>query len=158
VATYLLPDYIKAQRGTKYRARQPTRRYDSGSVSTFCCFDMGCLINPLLLISINHRTHHCCQYFPPLSKVTTRVTSLIWEHTRPEARLIEAGLVDAEDGAGHIILRLGGRLSTLLQNEEVCARVVEEDPFEKCLDPVALRICRESRMHTTTHYFTMRHS
>ena len=35
--------------------------------------------------------------------------------------MIEAGLVDAGDGVEHIILRLGGRLSTLLQNkEEVC--------------------------------------
>jgi hypothetical protein len=73
-----------------------------------------------------------------------------WEYTRPEARLIEAGLVDVKDGVEHIIPRPGGRLSTPLLNEgEVRARVVE-GPFEKCLDPILLRVRRESRMHIMT--------
>ena len=55
------------------------------------------------------------------SKLPPSLCLLVWERTWSEARVIEAGLVDAGDGVEHIILRLGGRLSTLLQNkEEVC--------------------------------------
>jgi 2EXR family len=87
---------------------------------------------------------------------------MIWEYTFPEARVIEAGLEYSEDDSEgeteYIVLRLAGRLSTLLQHqEEFTTRITEDGPFEKCLDPVALWICRESRMYTMTQYTTMRH-
>ncbi|KAH8889970.1 hypothetical protein GQ53DRAFT_842502 [Thozetella sp. PMI_491] len=50
-----------------------------------------------------------------------------------------------------------GRLSTWLQTN-VSLRILEDAPLEKCPDPVALWVCRESRTHTLRRYVLMLHS
>lgn len=89
---------------------------------------------------------------------------MVWEYTWPDARLIEVALVDnpafhdEEDTTEPfevVNLRLAGSLSTMLR-EDLAARVVECHPVEHCPDPVALQICRQSRMHTLSRYRVMK--
>ena len=73
---------------------------------------------------------------------------------------MEAALVDNpkwQDDEGDepseiVNLRLAGSLSTMLRQPDVGTRIVDEEPFEACPDPVALYVCRQSRLHTLRKY------
>jgi hypothetical protein len=103
---------------------------------------------------------------------------MIWEHTWPAPRVIEAAIegVDEEDheddeqeGEGEdddeeedslpelTLLRLAGSLSAFLECD-FGHKILEEGPVEECPLPVALRVCHESRQHTLTQYILMQHA
>ncbi|CAG8978003.1 hypothetical protein HYALB_00000672 [Hymenoscyphus albidus] len=100
--------------------------------------------------------------FHQFSKLVDEVRLMIWEFTWPTSRVIEAALFNNPEGQEEesiepfeiVNLRLAGSLSTMLRQEIGC-RVVEEGPMEQCPDPVALRICHQSRMHTLKRYRLM---
>lgn len=89
---------------------------------------------------------------------------MIWELTWPPPRLIEAGLCIVESDEEGVdservnsILQPGQSLSTALKGDLGC-RVLEEGPFEKFPEPVALQVCQESRRHTLTPYLHLSHA
>lgn len=95
----------------------------------------------------------------PFSKLPPEIRLEIWEHTWPEARVAEVALhIDTsipEQTLTHY-MRITGRVSTFLR-QEFRDRILEDPPLEPCPDPVALRVCRESRGHTLEKYVAMRH-
>ncbi|KAL5325374.1 hypothetical protein ACEPPN_006499 [Leptodophora sp. 'Broadleaf-Isolate-01'] len=99
----------------------------------------------------NLQAGHTFHLFPKLS---LELRLLIWEHTWPEPRLIEAALCQGETTIQYTdvaILRFVGTLSTVL-NTNVGRRVVEQRPVESCPPPVSLFVCHESRKHTLKQY------
>ncbi|KAL5327990.1 hypothetical protein ACEPPN_005696 [Leptodophora sp. 'Broadleaf-Isolate-01'] len=111
---------------------------------------------------LNHRHEnlqagHTFHLFP---KLPLELRLLIWEHTWPEPRLIEAALCEGETTIQYTdvaILRFVGTLSTVL-NTNVGRRVVEQRPVESCPPPVSLFVCHESRKHTLKQYRSMEHT
>ena len=146
--------------------------------------------------------------FPLFSRLAPELQCLIWEHTWPAARVIEAasfenpqydsddeeeeeeeGEDDEEEEAENeqdeevedeeieneeadeeemenetpavanpyevTNLQLAGYLSTMISDEDIGCRIVENRPVEKCDPPVALQICALSRTHTLRHYRVM---
>lgn len=105
-------------------------------------------------------------------KLADEIRIMIWEYTWPESRIIEAAFFDNpeyqlgesdedsdssddEDSPIEIVnLRLAGHLSTLIR-KGLEGRVPEERRAEKRRDPVALRVCHQSRMHTLKRYRLM---
>lgn len=96
----------------------------------------------------------------PFSRLPPEIRLAVWEHTWPDARVAEIALredtSDPELTLTHC-MRMTGRLSTFLR-QEFRDRIREDPPLEPCPDPVALRVCRESRAHALERYVPMRHS
>jgi hypothetical protein len=106
---------------------------------------------------------------------------MIWEHTWPAPRVIEAAIEDLEkeddeddeqereeedddeddddedSPPGFTLLRLAGSLSAFLECD-FGHKILEEGPVEECPLPVALRVCHESRQHTLTQYILIQHA
>lgn len=95
---------------------------------------------------------------------------MIWEHTWPAPRLIEAafcsptfieaehrGLDLGDEGREHTILRPSCSLSWALK-EDLVARTMYDRPLQYCSDPIALQVCRESRICTLTQYTLLSHA
>jgi hypothetical protein len=93
---------------------------------------------------------------------------MIWEHTWPAPRLIDAASYfptsvptseaqsDSSDEK-YTILHPVGSFSAALK-EDRGWRILEEGPFKKCPEPVALQVCQESRRHTQTKYVYISHA
>ena len=86
---------------------------------------------------------------------------MVWTHTWPAHRIIEAAICEdetkLEEYEDVAILRLAGPLLTVLKSDFE-SRVVEGGPNEFCDPPVSLRVCHESRKHTLSRYRRMEHS
>lgn len=105
---------------------------------------------------------------------------MIWEHTWPAPRVIEAAIEDVEGEneeddeeedeeddndddededflSEFTLLRLAGSLSAFLECD-FGHKILEEGPVEKCPFPVTLRVCHESRQHTLTQYILIQHA
>ena len=101
----------------------------------------------------------------PFNRLLPEIRLMVWEQTWPEGRVVEVGLYDNQDWevqsgdepTEYMALRLSGTISTFL-NHDFGSRIIEDPAIEKCLDPIALQICRESRAVTLRHYVRMTHS
>lgn len=74
----------------------------------------------------------------------------------PESSVSESGsdLSDNQDPVEFDFLRLTSRLESWLQKD---FSIMSDDHLERCLDPVALHVCQESRMHTLRRYTCFQH-
>jgi hypothetical protein len=99
--------------------------------------------------------------FPQFSKLPLELRLMVWTHTWPAPRIIEAAICEdetkLEEYEDVAILRLAGPLLTILK-ADFGSRVVEGGPNEFCDPPVSLQVCHESRKHTLTGYRRMKHS
>lgn len=110
--------------------------------------------------------------FPLFSRLPPEIRIKIWEDTWPEPRVIELAyaeepVYDAEEGDDssgsndglfdRVGLRLTCGVARWLQTK-FDSRIMEDQPLEKCLDPIALQVCHESRAHTIRHFTTIQHS
>jgi hypothetical protein len=105
---------------------------------------------------------------------------MIWEYTWPAAQVVEAASRekfdegdgdddndydydddddddDDDDYHDFTIFRPLGSLDTLLQLDFTSRPVEKLSPLEKCLFPIALQICQESRLHTLKTYVLIKH-
>ncbi|TVY41989.1 hypothetical protein LOCC1_G006509 [Lachnellula occidentalis] len=100
--------------------------------------------------------------FPQFPQLSIEIRLIIWEHTWPEAQIIEAAICEEDENAEEYInigfLRPAGPLALALDNELFWTRTVESEPLDKFSYPMALHICKESRRHTLTKYRVMEHS
>ncbi|KAB5511468.1 hypothetical protein GE09DRAFT_1164842 [Coniochaeta sp. 2T2.1] len=101
--------------------------------------------------------------FPFFPRLPPEIRLMIWEKTWPETRVIEAAYAEAvacknaDEPFERVALRMTGRLSTWLHTDVRCS-ILEDAPLEKCLDPVALWVCHESRTHTLRRFTRIVHS
>jgi hypothetical protein len=101
-------------------------------------------------------------------KLPPEIRLMIWEHTWPAPRLIDAASYfptsvltsetesDTSEEEVYTILHPVGSLSAALK-EDRGWRILE-GPFKKCPEPVALQVCQESRRHTRTNYVYISHA
>jgi hypothetical protein len=88
------------------------------------------------------------------------VRLMIWEYTWPTAQVVEAASrekFDDDDYYDFTIFRPLCSLDTLLQSNFSSRPVETPSPLEKCLFPIALQICQESRLHTLETYVLIQH-
>ncbi|KIM99159.1 hypothetical protein OIDMADRAFT_181579 [Oidiodendron maius Zn] len=100
--------------------------------------------------------------FPQFPKLAPELRLLVWTHTWPAPRMIESALCEHEIAPDEyrdiIILRFAGPLSVVLDDDWFLSKAVEEGPLVHCRPPVSLQVCRESRMHTLSHYRRIEHT
>ena len=77
----------------------------------------------------------------------------IWELTWPDERVIEPARRTWKDPH---YLRPTGTVSSWIE-EDFSVRIPTTEPLEPCPNPVALQVCRESRIHTLRRYVPIRH-
>ncbi|KAH6714732.1 hypothetical protein BKA61DRAFT_362552 [Leptodontidium sp. MPI-SDFR-AT-0119] len=87
---------------------------------------------------------------------------MIWEHTWPAFRIMEAAICEDETTAEDeyidaAVLRFARSLSVFLE-EDFGSTIVEGQPLERCPPPVTLQVCKESRKHTLSQYRVMEHT
>ncbi|CRG88240.1 Proto-oncogene tyrosine-protein kinase ROS [Talaromyces islandicus] len=95
-----------------------------------------------------------------LKSLPLEVRLMIWEHTWPAARVVEAASwekFDDDEYSEFTIFRPVGSLDTLLRTNFSSRPVETPSPLEKCSFPIALQICQESRMHTLKTYALVQH-
>lgn len=124
-------------------------------------------------------TNRSFSEFSLFSRLPPEIRLMIWENTWPGPRAIEVASRPVEDAQGeedegvpgiealgddwsddeetdYIYLRPVCSLSTWLQHD-FGARIIEEEPVEECPNPVALRVCHESRTLTLQRYSHIQH-
>ncbi|KUI74523.1 hypothetical protein VM1G_10095 [Cytospora mali] len=97
---------------------------------------------------------------------------LIWEMSWPDTRVMEAGYIDEADEEGdnlpdgEVGLRIACPWSQWRRSGEHIERDIEDDPMDiddetdttAMEHPVALYVCRESRVHTSKAYVSFQHA
>jgi hypothetical protein len=82
---------------------------------------------------------------------------MIWEHTWPAAQVVEAAYreefdADNDECYEFTIFRPVSSLDSLLRTNFSMRPLEVLSPLKKCLFPIALQICQESRMYTLKTY------
>ncbi|QKX54090.1 uncharacterized protein TRUGW13939_01173 [Talaromyces rugulosus] len=93
-------------------------------------------------------------------KLPMELQLMVWEHTWPSSRVIEATHYEdqkAEEFRELAILRLGGSLPRFLKGD-LGSRSLDDKPLEQCQNPIALQVCHISRQHTLKKYTPFRHA
>jgi uncharacterized membrane protein len=95
--------------------------------------------------------------FTLFPELLTKLYLMIWEHTWPAPQIIEESFCFTKSSeTNYTILHPGGSLSMELKN--LGWRILEEELFKKCSEPIALYVCHESQMHTLRKYAYIKHA